>query len=209
MAVFDLQTFTLIQQQIRKIEDQTRFLERQLKQLNPDQYQWSSALSLINQLGNLMQRSNAISYSVYNIEQRFTQHFPGYKPPQNYIQNYQTMVNASQQTINNTLVNFGMSAKDFENENRRLEFLQQQSQTVEGQVQAIQVANQLASEQITQLQLLRQTIMAQSSSMDAYYAIQIQDEAYKRAELIQVLKAGSTKIVEYGSSGDDFKVPEF
>ncbi len=83
-----------------------------------------------------------------------------------------------------------LHAQHFQDENNRLSFLQQQAQNAQGQTQAIQASTQIASEMVSQQQLLRQTVMAQSNAQTAYYANQLQNEASSRAELESVDSPG-------------------
>jgi P-type conjugative transfer protein TrbJ len=103
----------------------------------------------------------------------------------------------------------GQSAQDYQTENTRLAFLQSQVQSANGQTQAIQAAAQLASEMVSQMQLLRQAIVAQTNAEIVYDATQLQTQASKQAELGNVIQSGSTNVPPYGSSGDPLSIPNF
>lgn len=188
-----LQTFVYFETEIANLESQLSDLDKQLdaiKQLSPENYQWSNTSELINQLGETLEQANALSYAAQDIDKQFHSLFPGYVPLDNYSEQYQKITQSSLDTINNVLKTLGMSSADFSNENSRLKLLQNYSQNVVGQTQAIQVANQIASEGISQLQLIRQTIMAQANSQALFYAQQIQRDAASAAELVQTISRG-------------------
>lgn len=194
---------------IVKLGEQIKYLKAQIDTLSKKQYQWSNAQDLINQLGNVMQKMDGLSYNAINIDKKFKKAYPGYVAPDNFSAQYQKNIQLSLNTINAAMQSMGMSAKDFKNENKRLDFLQSQSQKVKGQTQAIQASSQIASESVSQLQLLRQTMMAQSSAQNAYYATQLQKEASENAEIKNIINAGSTKVPKYGSSGRSLSLPKF
>jgi P-type conjugative transfer protein TrbJ len=202
MIVFDPAVFGKLIQELAQSEQQLMVLKQQLdalKQLNPSQYQWSNAQGVINNLGNVISQANGIAYSGQNLQAQFQKNFPGYQAPDNYSQQYQQIVSTTLNTLNGVLQSVGSSAQDFQNENSRLAFLQQQAQSAIGQTQAIQASAQIASEQVSQLQLLRQTLMAQINAQTTYYAGQVQKEASANAELDQLIGDGNKKSVPFGS----------
>jgi hypothetical protein len=62
---------------------------------------------------------------------------------------------------------------------------------------------------VTQLQLLRQVLMAQTNAQTAYFAEQLQNQASSQAQFNQIINAGSTSVPSYGSSGNFVTVPNF
>lgn len=209
-VVFDPTVFARMGQELIEVQKQSETMKRQLdalKNLNGNQYQWSNTQELMNKLGNLVKKTNSIAYSAGNIESDFQKAYPGYQAPDNFKQSYQENVSRSLNTMNGVLQSLGTNANDFQNENARLSFLQRQVQSAKGQTQAIQASAQIASELVSQTQLLRQAVIAQSSAQTTYYAMQVQNEASARAELDDVIHAGSTKTVSYGSSGNYIMIP--
>lgn len=207
--VIDYAAIAQLTSQLTQLKTQTEYIQQQLKVLDTNQYQWSNAQGLINQLGTIVNQTNGIAYSGKDINQRFQQAYPGYQAPTDFNQQYQNNVNTTQNTLNGVLQSVGANAADFENENKRLAFLQLQSQSAQGQTQAIQASSQIASETVTQIQLLRQITIAQTNAQTAYYATRLQNEASARAEQDEILQGGSRKIVPYGSSGHYLSSPNF
>lgn len=190
---------------IQHLITQAELLQQQLQRLEKNPYDWDSTQRLINDLSDVVNKTNGLSYSAANIDQQFKTAFPGYTPPQDYSQQYQQNTQQTLNTLNGVLQSTGLSAQDFADENARMRFLQNQSQNAEGQVQAIQVSNKIAAENVAQLQLLRQTMIAQTNAQTLYYATRLQNEASERAELSQILGAGRRDVSPYGSSGYDLK----
>jgi P-type conjugative transfer protein TrbJ len=202
--VFDPSVFARLGEEALQLKNQLDVLKQQLnaiKQLKSSQYQWSNAQGLINQLGTVMEASQGISYSARELDTQFKTAFPGYKAPSNFGAEYEKLTNRTLNTLNGVLRVMGRSAADFQTENARLAFLQSQEKSAIGQTQAIQAASQIASEQVSQLQLLRQTIMAQTTAESTYFASQIQQEASQQAELTKIVQAGSQTAPPIGHSG--------
>lgn len=209
MPVIDFAVAAQLTQQLAELERHADYLKQQISVLSPGQYQWSNAQNLINELGNVMNQTNSLAYSSADLENRFKSAFPGYQAPQDFNAQYRNNMTQSQNTLNGVLQSMGTNARDFQNENARLAFLQHQAQSAQGQTQAIQASSQLASETVSQLQLLRQNVMAQTNAEVSYYATQLQNEASSEAELNQIIGAGSTRLPGYGNSGDSLEIPNF
>lgn len=216
LAVFDAASFAKLVAQYNQmiaqaqiLEQQATYLHQELTTLNSGQYQWSNAQNLINQLGNVVSQSNSLSYNAQNINQQFQQQYPGFQSPQNFNQQYSQNINTTMSTLNGVLQSVGMSAQDFANENTRLAFLQSQVTSAQGQTQALQASAQISSEMVTQLQLLRQVLMAQTNAQTAYFAQNLQTQASSQAQFNQIVNAGSTNVPAYGSSGNYITIPNF
>jgi P-type conjugative transfer protein TrbJ len=209
LPMIDYASLIQLGNQLMQLKQQTQYIQQQLQTLNGDQYQWSNVQGLINNLGSIVNQTNGIAYSASNINQKFQQAYPGYQAPEDFNQQYKNNANLIQNTLNGVLQSMGSSAQDFQSEQTRLAFLQRQAQGARGQTQAIQASSQIASEMVSQIQLLRQTVIAQSNAQTAYYATQVQNEASGRAELENVINAGSTNIPRYGTSGHPLNLPDF
>ncbi len=218
-AVFDsavyeqtYQNYLQLLSQITILQQQAEYLEQSLnaiKTLGNAQYQWSNVSEQINALGNVIQSANGISYSAKNIGAQFQKKYPGYHPAQDFNQQYQDNITTTMNTINGCLQSMNESAQDFVNEPKRIEFLQSQLQNAKGQTQAIQASAQISTEVISQLQLLRQTMMTASNAQNAYYAEELQSQASNEAAFNQMIKNGNTQFVPYGGSGHAVDVTGF
>lgn len=202
LAVIDIAAVTQLIHQLSQLKQQTLYIQQELQGLKSGQFHWGNAQRLIDDLALVVKQKNSIAYSASDINEKFQKNYPGYKAPQNFSESYQNNVNTTQDTLNGVLQSMSSSAKDFQNENARLAFLQKQSESAKGQTQAIQASSQIASEMVSQIELLRQVMIAQSNAQNTYYATQIQNEANAKADLSKIIQAGSTDIPEYGSSGN-------
>jgi P-type conjugative transfer protein TrbJ len=147
-----------------------------LKNYDGNQMQWSHAQSLLQQLGSTTERGNALSYNMQNLDMAFKQKFPGYAPSQNYNEAYQGWSSTTMDTLRNTLLTAGMQANAFDDEQNTLDQLKSLSTTAEGRMQAVQVGNMIASEQVGQMQKLRQLVISQTNAQNTYMAYRVQRE---------------------------------
>jgi P-type conjugative transfer protein TrbJ len=153
-----------------------------------------------------MQRNQAIAYNASNLDHQFTAHFPGYAGTtsgQSYHDQYQTNIHDTLSTINNSLASIGMNTEDFSSESSRLNAIHSHVQGAVGQTQAMQAMSEVSEELVTQTQSLRQIVSAQANMEATYYAQQMQKEASSTANMDNVIAAGSTEEVVYGSNPDN------
>lgn len=182
-------------EEVSHLLTQITLIKQSLEQLqNP---QWNIAQDKINELGNAVNKVNGLAYNSSNLDERFRQLYPGYgngSSAMNYSEQYKNIVTTTQNTINGVLQSLGLNAQDFANENTRLQMLQNQAQNADGQTKAIQASAQIASATVEQVQMLRQTMIAQTNAQNAYYAAQIQKEANVKRALDDELNNCSTTI---------------
>lgn len=209
VPVIDYAALGQLASQLSQLQIETRYIQQALQGLNGNQYQWSNAQGLINNLGAIVSQSNGLAYSASNLNQAFQTAYPGYQAPANFSQQYQNNVTLTLNTLNGILQSQGSNAADFQNENTRLAFLQAQAQSAQGQTQAIQASAQIASEMVSEQQLMRQTLIAQSNAEAVYDAAQVQNAASVHAQLQEVIDAGNTQVPSYGSSGHPLNPPQF
>lgn len=212
IPVFDGTVFARLGEELIQMKKEVSLLKEQLnaiKQLDASQYDWSNTQNIINKLGQTLEREQALNYNAQNLDEKFKSLFPGYTPPDNFEAQYKDILKSTLNTLNGNLDTLHINSGDFASENQRLSFLQRQAMSAKGQTQAIQAASQIASENVSQLQLLRQTVMSQSAAQTSYYAAQLQLKASQEAELSEVIGAGSKEIPQYGTSGNYLTIPNF
>lgn len=111
-------------EEIAKMEQQISYMESELKRLDPSQYEWSDVQGVIDSLGSTAAKANSLTYTAKNLDSQFQELYPGYKATDNYSAQYENIVNTTLNTLNGILQSVGLSANDFEDENKRLQFLQ-------------------------------------------------------------------------------------
>ena len=148
---------------------------------------WGKAMQDFNQLTGLMQRSKSLAYSASNLDGQFAQRYGTYHSYLNKKMGAQDWQNKysqwSEEGSDNTLYalkGLGMQAAQMQNEQAMMQRLQSMAASAEGRMQAMQVANMMAAQNVDQIQKLRQLMMMQLQMQANYLAIQQDKEATRQ-----------------------------
>lgn len=144
-------------------------------------------------LSSIVQGGQALAYSLSNLDTTFRNTFTGYgATPNRYFANYKGWANATLDTLRGTLRAAGLQGSQLSSEESVLATLRNQAQSPNGAVRAIQVMGDIAEQQTEQLMKLRQIMLADLSSKQAYQAAQIQKDAATTAATEQFFTPSST-----------------
>jgi len=136
------------------------------------------------QLAGVVNGGQAIAYSMANLDGTFRQRFPGYGViSRNYGQQYQVWGQTSLDSILGALKAAGLQHSQMQNEQSVIDGLRTMSQSSQGRMQAIQVGNQVAEQQVEQLMKLRELMLADMQSKAGYQSTEIQQKLTKQANL--------------------------
>src|ERR1700751_778354 len=115
----------------------------------------------INALSGIVQGGRSLAYSLGNLDQLFRQTYPGYgyNAGAYYLQ-YRNWSQTSLDTTLGTLRAAGLQGQQLQSEQAVLDRLRGMAQTSDGRMQALQVANQIAEQQVQQTMKLRQLMLA-------------------------------------------------
>jgi P-type conjugative transfer protein TrbJ len=149
----------------------------------------------INQLAGVVQGGMALAYSMANLDAQFRSRFRGYAyNARTYFTDYRDWSQTSLDTSRATLRAAGLQAEQLMNEQTILQRLRAMSETSDGRMEALQVANEIAEQQVQQLMKLRQLMLVDLQSKQTYQAQQVQKEAATEAaveQFFQYLRLGS------------------
>ena len=126
-------------------------------------------------LATIVQQGRALAYSMANLDEEFRTRFTGqgYRGIA-YLEEYAEWSQTSLDTTLSALRAVGLQASQLENEQTVLQGLRELAVTADGRMQAIQVTNQIAEQNVQQLMKLRQLMMADISAKAAWQAEQTQ-----------------------------------
>lgn len=136
---------------------------------------WSNVEGAITKMNGLINRGQAIAYTLENVDEAFKQRFPGFGNPNNlvnYANKYKTWSTSTLDGISSTLKYANLQLEDFSNETKALTKIRNLSQSADGTVKVVQAANMIAEQQVEQLQKLRVMQMEQFSAQANYMASQ-------------------------------------
>ena len=145
-------------------------------------HNFGAILNDINALANIVQGGRALAYSLGNLDQLFRQTYPGYgyKAGAYYTQ-YRNWSQTSLDTTLGTLRAAGLQGRQLQSEQAILNSLKASLQGTDGRLEALHALGDISEQQVEQMMKLRELMMADMSSKQAYQAAMIQQHAASEA----------------------------
>ncbi|MFQ3665157.1 MAG: P-type conjugative transfer protein TrbJ [Sphingomonadaceae bacterium] len=182
----NVELVNLYLQQVQSYATQLQQYQNMLQNtLNIPAQVWGAIQADLMGVANVVRQGQALAYSAQNIGTQFQNTFKGFSYPQgfNFKTEYRNWSRATLDGIKGAFEAAKMQADQFATEEGVLIGLRSQSQSAQGQMQALQVGAQIAEQQVQQLQKLRQLMMVQMQAQNSYLAAQEQKDAASRLAL--------------------------
>ena len=145
----------------------------------------------LNSLAAIVQGGQALAYSLGNLDVQFRNTFRGYgTTPNTYYVQYRNWSQTSLDTTLGSLRAAGLQGQQLQSEQAVLNSLRGMALNSDGRMQALQVMGQIAEQQVQQLMKLRELMLADMSSKQAYQAAVIQKQAANEAASEWFFSAG-------------------
>jgi P-type conjugative transfer protein TrbJ len=136
----------------------------------------------IGRLAGVVQNGRSLAYSMANLDAEFRNRFRGYGyNARTWFRDYRDWSQTSLDTTLGTLLAAGLQGEQLASEQAVLDGLRRMAESSDGRMKALQVSNQIMEQQVQQLMKLRQLILADLQSKQAYQAAQIQKQASEEA----------------------------
>jgi P-type conjugative transfer protein TrbJ len=136
----------------------------------------------IAQLASIVQGGRALAYSMANLDAEFRSRFRGWGyNSRTWYLDYRNWSQTSLDTTLGTLRAAGLQGQELQSEQAVLNQLRSMAESSDGRMKALQVANQIAEQQVEQMMKLRQLMLADLQSKQAFQAAQIQRQASTEA----------------------------
>jgi len=143
----------------------------------------------INALSDIVQGGQALAYSLANLDAEFQNRFRGYGySPGSYYTDYRNWSQTSLDTTRSTLRAAGLQSQQLQNEQSVMAAIRQMEQSADGRMKAVQVANQIAEQEVQQLMKLRQLMLVDLQSKETYQAQDVKEEAATEAAVEQFFR---------------------
>nr|WP_245256460.1 P-type conjugative transfer protein TrbJ [Bartonella washoeensis] len=135
------------------------------------------------------QDGKSISHSMENLNSRFEQMFPCYE---NYLQkagkgtakeDYRKWAETGLSNSRVAIEAAGINTSSFDDEDKLMQKLVNRSASAEGRMQAIQAGNEIAAQQVKQLQLLRDLVANNTTLQANYTANEVERRAKNEADI--------------------------
>ncbi|UXN67920.1 P-type conjugative transfer protein TrbJ (plasmid) [Devosia neptuniae] len=168
---------TQIGHQLEQIQNQLRIYENMMQNTLtlPDQV-WGQVESDLDRLRTIVGEGQGMAFSMGNIDDMLKQRFQSYSEfladplrGEDFSAAYQSWSDTNRDTIAGTLKTANLTAEQFSSEEATMAQLRNMSQTSVGQMQALQVGHQIATQQVAQTQKLRGLVSQQMTMMGTWY----------------------------------------
>lgn len=164
---------TMIVNQIEQLAHELQMLEDMWANSRPaSDLTWGEVDQMMAALENSVQLGMSVSYAMADLATVFPQRFPGYQAPADWNGAYRDWSQTALDSLLGTMSAAGINVADAPTVDAALGALRQENRTAEGRMEALQIANQLASLQIEESTKLRGLVAAQISAQNAYFATQ-------------------------------------
>lgn len=192
-------------QQVQNTITQIQHSQQQLRNLiAAPQMVWGNAASELQQLTQLLAKGQALGYALGNIDQQFSQKYPGYNGAalgNNFQAASRTWIQTSLDSMSAALRVAGLQSNQFANEQMAMDSIQGLASTAPGALQVSQAGVMVAGQQVQQLQKLRQLFSAQMQAQNAYFAHQVNAQAESQKTADDHFQTYQRRTPTFSSSG--------
>ena len=166
------------------LEAQKVVEDLQKNSVTVSQHTWGNTLAQLEKLADISAESAALAYDILDISEHYRVQLPGYDGYKtqlddtatpsdfDYETQYQRWAQINADNIEQSMMILQEHHAAFTEEDAQLQAIRSDSQDATSRMAAMQVANQLANQQVNQLQQLRQLVMTQIQLLSNYMAVQ-------------------------------------
>lgn len=164
---------------------------------------WGSIAADMRSVANIYTRSQALGRNIQNMDSQFNTQFPGWQQYLNEAANsaqypasqtmpdrYEKWSQQGRDNVKSAMEAANMNTSSFETEDAQLDRMVARSQSAAGRMQAIQAGNEINSQNVQQLQKLRD-LMATQINMQGNYMAQEQNRRDLDDALRQQRRSGT------------------
>ncbi|BDU15386.1 P-type conjugative transfer protein TrbJ [Lysobacter auxotrophicus] len=175
--------------EVRQIQAQLQQYDNMLRNTKSlDVRDLGTAIEALSRLDRVIGEGKSLAVTASNYDEAFKARFPGYQTTTNYSENYREWSDTSRDSVLGALRVANLQVRAAMSEEEALESLRAAVTSADGQKAAVDAGNQIALAQITQLQQLRELMVAQMQASGTYMAAQQQMEASKAASVREATK---------------------
>lgn len=162
---------------------------------------WQKFANDVLALKNIVQQGQAVSFAAANLDTQFAAMYKGYANYETsaaqslgdrsttFAQQYRTLNASTRDSVNGSLKALNTQMNALTTDEATMNLLQAQSRSADGQLKAIQAANEIALHQTDTIKKLQYTLMTQASTQAQWIAAQNDKETAQRA-LSEKMRSG-------------------
>ncbi|MEI8703224.1 P-type conjugative transfer protein TrbJ (plasmid) [Mesorhizobium mediterraneum] len=137
---------------------------------------WGQAENDLKSLQNVVAQGQGVAFSMGNIDDVLKQRFQSFADMKSnlpdgtsFSSTYQSWSDTNRDTIAGTLKAANLTAEQFSSEESTMSSLRSMSESADGQMKALQVGHQIATQQVAQMQKLRGLVSQQMTMMGTWF----------------------------------------
>ncbi|TIQ82175.1 MAG: P-type conjugative transfer protein TrbJ, partial [Mesorhizobium sp.] len=137
---------------------------------------WGQAENDLKSLQNIAAQGQGVAFSMGNIDDVLKQRFQSFADMKSnlpdgksFSSTYQSWSDTNRDTIAGTLKAANLTAEQFSSEESTMSSLRSMSESADGQMKALQVGHQIATQQVAQMQKLRGLVSQQMTMMGTWF----------------------------------------
>ncbi|NTH81368.1 P-type conjugative transfer protein TrbJ [Agrobacterium rhizogenes] len=137
---------------------------------------WGQVENDLNKLQNIVAQGQGVAFSMGNVDDVLKQRFQSFADMksnlpdgQSFSSTYQNWSDTNRDTITGTLKAANLTAEQFSSEESTMSSLRSMSESADGQMKALQVGHQIATQQVAQMQKLRGLVSQQTTMMGTWF----------------------------------------
>lgn len=154
---------------------------------------WQKFANDVLALKNIVQQGQAVSFAAANLDSQFASMYKGYSNYESsaalalgnrnttFAGQYRTLNASTRDNVNGALKALNTQMNALTTDEATMNLLQAQSQSADGQLKAVQAANEIALHQTDAIKKLQYTLMTQASTQAQWIATQNDQQTAKRA----------------------------
>lgn len=170
--------------ELRQIQAQLQQYDNMLRNTKSlDIRNLGTAIDALSRLDRVLGEGRSLAITASDYEKSFKTRFPGYRTEKSYSEAFREWSETSRDSVLGALRVANMQTRGAMNEEQALASLRSAVATADGQKAAVDAGNQIALAQITQLQQLRELMVAQMQATGTYMAAQQQADASRDASV--------------------------
>lgn len=182
----------LVMEYIRQGEQLAKAIEQVQDAIKNSEFStdltFGAILKDIESLDRIVVGGQALAYSLGDLDALFGKTFPGYRTGNDYFKQYQKWSQTTLDTTRGVLRVAGLQSQQMRSEQAVIQALQTKARSPVGRMQALQILQQISEHQVQQLMKLRELMIADMSSKQAYQAAMAQREAANEAATEQFFR---------------------
>ncbi|MBK5570829.1 P-type conjugative transfer protein TrbJ [Ensifer sp. SSB1] len=201
---------TQISQLAEQIQNQLKIYDNMLQNTAQlPKHIWGEVERDLNKLRSIVDKGQSIAFSMGNADDVLQQRFRSYADlktnlpsGESFSSTYQSWSDTNRDTIAGTLRAASLTADQFDTEEGTMNELRSMSQSADGQMKALQVGHQIATQQVSQMQKLRGLVSQQMTLMSTWLQSEQTEKDLAQARRQEFFKATAPST----SGGEKMKV---